>query len=281
MTRLRVARLASTPVKGTRIVERQTLRIDQHGSAGDRLFYVIDAAGRLVNGRRWGPIVSIASHYDPSTERLALELPGGRTIEDRVRVGTEQVSTRFFDHDVAGMVVEGPWSAELSGLAGRELLLVQVSRPSLGVDLHPVTLVSSASLDCLADATGLPSDSFWRRFRLNVEIAGAGAHEEDAWVGRRVMAGSALLEVIGLVPRCAVVQQDPGNGNKDGEVLKAILNHQVDVHGAAASPGGRREPEFGAYARVLRPGRIDVGSDLGLVDDVLEPDEDDQVALQP
>lgn len=253
-----VVRLASTPTKGTALILHRSVEVGVHGVVGDRLFYLIGSSGQLINGRRWGPVVQVRSDYHGDSDELVLHFPDGRVLRDTIRVG-RKVRTNFYDHDVCGRIVLGPWSSALSELADRDLTLVKVVRPSIGVDLHPVTIVSTASLDCLAAASTVTADAFWRRFRLNVELSGPQAHEEDAWAGRYLQLGSVRLEVIGPIPRCAVVRQNPTTGRRDGDVLRELLTHSSLVHGAETRAPGR-EPELGVYARVLEPGWLSVGS---------------------
>ena len=55
--------------------------------------------------------------------------------------------------------------------------------PAGGVDVEPLTLVSSESIAELARQAGLASLD-GRRFRMLLEISGCEPHEEDTWSGR-------------------------------------------------------------------------------------------------
>jgi uncharacterized protein YcbX len=86
------------------------------------------------------------------------------------------------------------------------------------------------------------------------ELDGCSAHEEDAWSGRQVRVGEAVLRVGGPVERCAVTTRDPDTGVRDLDTLRLI--------------GGYREPRdgveipFGVYAAVERPGHVRVGDEV-------------------
>jgi len=59
-----------------------------------------------------------------------------------------------------------------------------------------------------------------RRFRANVVLDGAG---EDALAGTRQRLGSAVLQLVGPVPRCVMVTRpQPGGIGRDNGVLKTI-----------------------------------------------------------
>src|SRR6476620_3514080 len=117
----RVSRLITTPVKGLRLHQPRQVRLESYGVPNDRRFYLIDESGRLVNGRRQGCLVQVAAEYDETAEVLRLQFPDGSVVTARVIVTDERVSTNFFDHEVPGYVVQGPWGKSLSEFAGVDL----------------------------------------------------------------------------------------------------------------------------------------------------------------
>ena len=245
-----VSRLSVTPVKGLALHHPEETTLDRHGVAANRRFYLVREDGRLFSGLQHGPLVRVRAEWDEDADRLSLRFPDGTVVGGEVRLG-EAIHTDFWRRrDVPGRVVEGPWSDALSALASRRLRLVKADVAGAAVDVEPVTLVSEESVAELGRQAGREAVD-GRRFRMLVEIAGCSPHEEDAWSGRRLRLGEALLEVGGPVPRCATTTRDPSTGVRDFDALRAIAAYRGRRYG--------HDIDFGVYARVLEPGRVGVG----------------------
>jgi MOSC domain-containing protein len=252
-----VSRLSIAPVKGLALLHPDEIRLEPHGVTENRRFHLIEPDGRRFGAKECAPLVRVRAEYDATAERLALRFPDGAVVEDTVRVdGRERVVTDFYGRPVPGRVVEGPWSDALTGYVGRRVLLVRPDEAGAGVDRGPgpVTLVSDASVDELARQVGDgPVDA--RRFRMLVEIAGLGPHEEDEWVGRVVRVGGATVRVLDAVGRCVVTTRNPDTGVRDLDTLGALLAYRGRSH----STGG---VDFGVWGDVVEPGRVRVGDDV-------------------
>ena len=85
-------------------------------------------------------------------------------------------------------------------------------------------------------------------------LEGCEPHEEDTWEGCRFRVGSAVIRVIGKVPRCVVTTRDPDTGIRDFDSLKEIKAYRGLRDGKAI--------DFGVYADVEEPGVIHVGDSL-------------------
>ncbi|MCW2575289.1 MAG: hypothetical protein JWR66_1319, partial [Modestobacter sp.] len=144
-----VARLSTTPVKGTALHSPPTVTITGNGVADNRRFHLVDARRRLFNGKQHGPLVRLTADYDTAEEHLRLQFPDRPPVEGRATERGEAVRTDFYGRGVDGHLVVGPWSAALSDFVGEQVHLVAVDRPGDAVDVHPVTLVSSATLEHL------------------------------------------------------------------------------------------------------------------------------------
>ena len=141
----------------------------------------------------------------------------------------------------------------------------------VAVDVHPVTLVSSATVEHLRSVTpgGEQLDS--RRFRMLVEVDGVGVHEEDSWVGRRVRLGGATIRVVGPVPRCVVTNENPETGEVDFNTLKSIVRYRGELETQLSTPVAHLPDSgkvvFGLYATVEEPGEMALGDDVTPLDD--------------
>ena len=56
--------LATTPVKGMRVVERPALTLTAAGVADNRRFFLVDERGRLVNAKHVGELGTVVASYD-------------------------------------------------------------------------------------------------------------------------------------------------------------------------------------------------------------------------
>jgi MOSC domain-containing protein len=244
-----VARLSTTPVKSLRLHHPEEIRLDRFGVAADRRFYLVRKDGRLLAGVHHGTLALVSADWDALHDRLRLTFPDGSVIEDDVRLDGPEL-TDFWGHRVPGRVVEGPWAEALSAYAARPLRLVKADEPAGGVDVEPLTLVSSESVAELGRRVA-HEDLDARRFRMLLEIEGVEPHEEDTWSGRRVRLGEAVVEIGGPVPRCATTTRDPSTGKRDLDTLREIAAYR-----------GRRDGkhvDFGVYASVVEPGRVRLG----------------------
>jgi uncharacterized protein YcbX len=264
---VRVAELSYTPVKGTRLVHPEAVEVDETGVRDDRLFHVVLADRERQVGATRAALAPIASAWDPDSRRLALRMPDGRVVEDRVELGGElagRVSWRDWA-PVAGREVRGPWAEALTEHLGEPVSLALTTVPRRAVDVGPVTLVSTASVARLERALGQDGIGV-RRFRMNLVVDGAEEHEEDGWYGGHVSVGECVLRVTGPVPRCVVTTRDPITGVRDADVLRAIVGYRAPIPIPARPPGDTVDAPFGVYAEVARPGRIAAGDAVELLD---------------
>jgi uncharacterized protein len=236
-------------------VALEQAQLTEHGVTENRRFHLVDDRGRLVNGKRQGTLVQIAATYDAAGERLSLRLPSGEQVEGPADALGEPLTTVFFGRPVSGRLVEGPFSEAISRFAGKPLRLVRPDRPADAVDrgdAGPVTLVTAAALGAIAGAAGCDGPLDARRFRMLLGVGGLPAHAEDAWLGRSVRVGEAVVEPLGHVGRCTITSQDPDTGVRDVDTLSAIRDYRGGFESTEPLP-------FGVHGRVLTPGTVRVG----------------------
>jgi uncharacterized protein YcbX len=249
-------RISIAPVKSLALQHPQEVGLEASGVRADRRFYLVDPWGRLVTGADVGPLVQVASRYDPERERLLLAFPDGTEVEGGAEAGGQTVQTDFYGRHVEAHTVEGPFAEALSAFAGRPVRLARVDRDGDGTDVHHLTLVSAESVAELGRQAGRDGDPDARRFRMLLEIEGCAApHEEDTWSGRPVRVGEAVVRIMGQVPRCVVTTQDPSSGRKDLDTLRTINRYRGVMSGDDGDPG----LPFGMYAEVESPGVVRVG----------------------
>jgi uncharacterized protein YcbX len=264
-----VSRFSVTPVKGTALHHPTGLVLTRNGVEDNRRFHLVDARHRLFNGKHHGPLVRLTAQYDGQRRHLSLHIPGRVPVQGTTTELGEPVVTDFYGRDVAGRLVTGPWSAALTEFVGEPVHLVAADIPGEAVDVHPVTLISSATIEHLRSVTPGGERLDHRRFRMLVEVDGCEVHEEDTWAGRRVRLGGATVRVVGPVPRCVVTNENPDSGVVDFATLRSIARYRGDLARDLTTPVAHLPDDggviLGMYATVEEPGRVDVGDRVELV----------------
>jgi uncharacterized protein YcbX len=90
-----------------------------------------------------------------------------------------------------------------------------------------------------------------------IELDGAGSHEEDTWIGRRIAIGDAVLAVTLPDARCAITTQDPDTGTRDLDTLRTLIAYRGLRDGKHA--------DFGVLADVAQPGRVRLGDEVRIL----------------
>ncbi|HEX7246764.1 MAG TPA: MOSC domain-containing protein [Actinomycetota bacterium] len=250
-----IERINVTPMKGTLVHHPERAELTATGIAHDRLFYLIDEWGEIFSGSTYGTLVQLRVSFDADAERLTIAFPDGfEVIGPADGLGASH-TTNFYGRPVAAREVDGPFSEAISAFCSKPLQLLRCEREGDGIDVEPITLVSTASVRDLAERGRYEGDLDARRFRMTFELEGCEPYEEESWAGRRVQLGDAVIEVGGQVPRCVFTTKDPDTGEKDWNTLTEIAKYRPRIAGDGGLP-------FGVYARVTRPAMIRTGDPL-------------------
>jgi uncharacterized protein YcbX len=152
----------------------------------------------------------------------------------------------------------GPWATAVSDVVGHPVRLVEPELPAPDRGRGgAASLLATTSLDRLAQELGVDAVDR-RRFRMNFGVEGVEAHAEDAWRGRRLRVGDAVVIPQGNVGRCAITTQNPDTGQVDLDTLKALAGYRSGVETTEPLP-------FGIHAAVAQAGRVRVGDPVELV----------------
>lgn len=250
-----VARFNVAPVKSTALHHPDRIRLERRGPVGDRAFFLVDGDGRRLSGAMKAPTLPIRASYDAEADWLELRLPNGIVVSGSGVADGRALVVDFYGRKVPAREVEGDFTDALSDYAGREVRVARPDRVSDALDDRPVTLVSLESVAELARQGGHDGTLDPGRFRMTMEIEGVGEpHAEDAWRGRDVRVGDAILTIEDPVPRCVVTTLDPASGLRDFPTLSVIKRYR------GAGPRGKLP--FGVYARVAEPGEVAVGDSV-------------------
>ena len=250
----RLAWIAVAPVKSMALSFLDRALLTAEGIPGDRSFALIDEGDRLVNGKRAGPLATIRVAHDALEGRLSMTWPNGDVVADRVELDPP-IQAIFFGEARLAQPVRGPWSDALSAWSGHRLRLVKMP-PGQGPDRGPTaTLVSTAALVELARAGGDETPLDRRRFRMTFGIDGVPAYAEDAWIGRDVRIGDAIVRIAGNVGRCAVTTQDPDTGRPSWDTLHALQHSRGHLPTTEPLP-------FGVWAEIVTAGTVSLGDEV-------------------
>jgi uncharacterized protein len=218
----RVVGLWRYPVKSMGAEALTQVEVSWHGLAGDRRWAFV-RNGETKSGFPWLTLRERGnmSHYTPS-------------FVDPARP------------DKSATVVLTP--------AG---VLLDVTDPALAEELHPsgarplkcdrgvfdtfpLSLITTQTIDRLAQTVGMPLEV--QRFRPNilVEAIGEADFPEDRWVGRVLRVGSLRLRVDKRDGRCVVITIDPVTTQRTPTILRAVASERqgcLGVYGSTVEPG--------------------------------------------
>lgn len=249
--------ISLAPVKSTKMHSVDEIDLLESGPRGDRRFYLIGERGRLINDEDCSALQLVRAEYDDGADVLTLHLADGQVVTAPVERG-EEVETIFHRRPRTARLVRGPWAEVVSELVGEEVRLVEP--PNCAPDRGrggAATLLGVASLAALAGTLSVDGID-GRRFRMNFGIDGTDAHAEDAWIGKRVRLGEAIVIPQGNVGRCVITKQNPETGRIDLDTLKGLAAYRGDLDTTEPLP-------FGVHAAVAEPGRVRVGDAVEVV----------------
>ena len=249
---MQIREIGVSPLKGGRHQPRETVSLAVDGPIGDREFAVVDRTTGTVLKTVEHPLLTTCE-AQWADDVLTVKFDGRRVAAEPEMTG-EYLDLDYWGRTTAMQVIEGPWATEFSRLLGRRVILTRSAVAGSVVYGDSVTISTTSSLDRLALESKMAVDP--RRFRatFTIDTGDADAHVEDFWAGRELELGEARLLVKGGIPRCAVIDIDPDTGTRGTPLLKTLAGYRLQAS----------DIMFGAYAEVLRPGRVSVGDDVRL-----------------
>ncbi|SCG41146.1 MOSC domain-containing protein [Micromonospora inositola] len=222
---MKLVEIRRYPIKSLLGERLATAEVDQRGLAGDRLWAVRDADGKLGSGkstrrfRRMPGLFTLRGHSGDLVP--VVELPDGRRFAADESAGHEAVSE----------VLARPVTIE------REAEVMHH-------DEGPISLISSAALRRLHDLLGEPVDPVRFRANLLVDVPGSD-FPEDGWLGRDVRIGAqVVLRPRRRLTRCVMIDLPQEDVPAHEHLLRTVAEHH--------------DMTFGVWATVERPGRIEL-----------------------
>lgn len=282
----RIAEVRRYPIKSMEGEVLDEVELGPGGLPGDRAWAVRDEVRGGIRGAKKIPaLMELCSRYakppaPTGSSPAEIELPDGTTIATGAPDVNERLS-RALDHEVTlwpllpadaldhyrrGAPESTDMLTELRAIFGRTAdeplpnlglfppeLMEFESPPGTYFDAFPLLVLSQASLDAMGR---LAPDSVFdvRRFRPNLVVAGTKAgvdFPEQAWHGRRLRVGDAVIEVTFECPRCVMTTHGFDDIPRDPSIMRALVREA----------GGN----LGVYATVAEPGRIAAGDPVELL----------------
>lgn len=247
-----VAALFRYPVKGLSPQEIGEARLTEDAHfPGDRMFAIENgpsgfdpkAAEHMPKQKflmlmRHERLARLRTHFDDETRVLTIRQGGGVVAagavdSDEGRAAIERFFAQFMGEDMRGaarLLAAPPGFRFMDSRSGFLSLINLASVAAIA------TMVGRESLDPL-------------RFRGNIHLTGLAPWAEFDLVGRKVSLGTAELEILKRIDRCAATDVDPRAGLRDLRLV-ATLEQNLQHH------------DCGVYARVTRSGLIRPGDAL-------------------
>lgn len=251
-----VTALYRYPIKSFQGVEVDTLTIGSQGVDGDRRYALIDDDTDRIASAKLDKDLLLATVTDGVDGGLTFTLPDGTAFAPD-DPSVDAALSEWLGRPVTLTAAGGDRSRSYEMTFDPEhddAEAVEIPAPvGTFVDLAALHLLTTGSIARCAEAR---PETTWdvRRFRPNVLVdADDGGFPEDAWVGRRVRLGTAVLDVQQPTVRCAMpLRAQPGGIARDVNVFRTMR----DVH----------DNHLGVYAAVVEPGTVRLGDTVEVVD---------------
>lgn len=259
-----VAALYRYPVKSFQGFAVDSLTVGPRGVQGDRRFALLDAVTDKILSAKVKAELLHATVQEAPDGAVRVTLPDGRLLDPNDDEANAALSA-WIGRPV--VIAEAEDTAEPLAYDERsrsyemtfeppndDAEVVDIPSPAgTFLDLAAVHVLTTGSIErCRAQQPATDWDV--RRFRPNVLVdTDDGGFPEDAWVGRRVRLGGAILAVEQRTVRCAMpLRSQPGGIERDVEVYRTMAS----VH----------ENHLGVYCRVEQPGDVRVGDEVEPLD---------------
>ena len=268
-----VTTLRRYPVKSMLGEDLKAGEVSRAGLAGDRRLAVVSRrTGKIASAkypRLWRDMLTLSAEAVDGHEVAALiTLPDGETVRSTDE-GIDDILSGLLDEPVT-LTATPPPGASLDRAVPEAVLrdgiaapvpatLIEIGAaapPGTFVDFAPLHLITTATLDRIAELSPNRRADV-ERYRPNVVIGtGGSGFTENDWLGRELrIGGDLVLRVIARTPRCAIPTLAHGHLPRDTEALRVVARSNR----VSPLPDVDPEPCAGVYAEVLQPGRISTG----------------------
>ena len=274
------------PVKSMEGEVLEQVDLSAGGLPGDRAWAVRDEVrGGIRGGKQLPQLMQLKARYanKPAAEGSSpaeITLPNGAVVQ----TGDSEINailSKALDHEVSlwpllpadaldhyrrGAPSHADMETELRAVFARnpdeplpdlsvfapEVMEFE-SPPGTYFDAFPLLFISQASI---AELARLAPDSRFdlRRFRPNFVVGDTGGEPfpENAWLGKRVAIGDAVIKITIECPRCVMTTHGFADIPKDPRIMRTLVKQS----------GGN----LGVYAKIQTAAQVRVGDPIELLD---------------
>lgn len=260
--------------------------IGPKGLPGDRAWAVRDEVrGGIQGGKKIPALMKCSARYlqslgDGDAPPPEITLPDGSVLsaadaDAAAKIGSAVgrevtlwplLPAEVLDHYRRGAPDHEDLETELRGVFGRTAdeplpdlakfppeIFEYESPPGTYFDAFPLLLLSKTSLASL-QAVAPASKIDVRRFRPNLllDVAGDERFPEQAWIGKRVRIGEAIVSIAMECPRCVMTTNGFADLPKDPQVMRKLVQEAAG--------------NLGVYASVETAGTIRTGDPIEVLD---------------
>lgn len=278
---IRISALYRYPIKSTAGIPVEQLELDELGAVDDRRWMVVNDKYEFMTQREIGGLALIHSRADG--DGVVMEAAGHRSIRVGIPDDSARVENVVVWNDTVPLSDAGDaaaqWLTEVLGTATRLTHIARTARRALQhkyagslnpddrfvalSDGAPLLIASEASLSLLNDHLAekqIPPVGF-DRFRPNVVLSGATAHEEDTWL--EIEISGVTIGVGSACPRCVMTTIDQKRGVRSsalrdepgGEPLRTLATYRRQGVGVM----------FGMNATNDTPGTLRIGDVVNVI----------------
>jgi len=183
-------------------------------------------------------LATLRTKYDDETQTLTI-LRDGKQVS-RGNLGTA-IGRQLIEQFIAAYMKDS--------LRGAPKIVFSPRHSFSDMKAKCVHIVNLASVRDLERIVGRPLDPL--RFRPNIVLEGVPAWEELNWLGKKLTAGDAELEVFHRTRRCDATNVDPETAVRDLSIPAAL--QRAFGHS-----------DFGVYGKVVNGGKIKIDDAVGV-----------------
>ena len=221
-----VRAIARYPIKSMAGEPLSAAELGWHGLEGDRRFAFVRSGAR--NGMPW-----LTASTLPSMVTYVPLHDGHDALPNRVRTPKGEELELWSD----------ALREEIAAAHGAPVELIRFNNGIF--DDSPISMITMSAIAKVSGEAGVEVEP--RRFRPNllIDTGEAPGFVEDAWVGRRMRIGEAVVAINTRDVRCAMLNLDPETGAVDPRLMKAAVRLNENC--------------AGVYATVIQVGTVRVG----------------------
>ncbi|CAD5234206.1 unnamed protein product [Bursaphelenchus xylophilus] len=223
-----LSKISVYPLKSASAMVVSSWKTSNGGLKWDRKFMVVTSEGVPITQKQHPEMCSVKCQFSANSLLLKDRQGVENDLEiDLDRVGRE-VNSRVCVKDISALDcgdLASEWLKAIGLPSGCRLLRLDSEDDKQNFSNHAdYLLISKASIDYMADVTGLSYHEVEGRFRSNfvVNFGSNSAFLEDKM--ERIFIGSTEFEVTGKCTRCQMICIDQKTGEKNPNVLMALRN---------------------------------------------------------